>query len=69
MTLIARLRKAGRNVIGIRGALVVLEVATHACRGYQIESIVEVAVSALSRRHRMSAGQRKSRGRVIEVRA
>lgn len=62
VTLIARLREASRNVIRIRRRLVILHVATHACRGRQVENIVQVAIGADPRRHRMSAGERKSRG-------
>ena len=67
MALIARLRETRRNVVRVRRRLVILHMTTHTGGRRQVETIVEVAVGALARRHRMSAGQRKSRSRVIEM--
>jgi len=67
MARVARLRKVCRDVVRVRGALIVLQVAGHARRAVQGVVVVNVAVSTLPRRHRVHAGQGETRGRVIEL--
>jgi len=68
VTLIAGLREVRRDVIRIRRALIVLEVAADAGRSGQVVIVVNVAISALARRNRVKSSQRESRGVVIERR-
>ena len=68
VTLIAGLREVRRDVVRVRRALVVLEMAADAGRSGQVVIVVDVAISALARRNRVESGQRKSRGVVIERR-
>lgn len=63
----AGLRKACCHVIRIAGRLVVLGVAANACRTAEVVIVVDVAVGALPRRHRVPARQRKSYRAMIEV--
>ena len=69
MALLASLREIRLHVIGIRRALEILQVATHASRvrAGQVVIVVHVALHALHAG--MEAGQRESSGRVIESRA
>jgi len=53
VALLAGLRKACRDVIGIRRALEVRQVATHACPGANRVVIVDVAIRALPRWYRV----------------
>ena len=59
--------KVCRDVIGIRRALKIFQVAGNAGRTGQVVIVVGVAVDALARRHRVAAGQRKSHEAVIEL--
>ncbi len=52
---VARLREATAYVVGIRGVLKVFQVARDACGAGQAVIIVDVAVSAGPRRHRVRA--------------
>lgn len=54
VALVAGLREAGRNVIRIRGALEILQVALYACAAGQVVRIVHVATGTGD--GRMSAG-------------
>ncbi len=65
---LACLREAAGHVIGVRRALKVLQVARNASGAGQVVIAVYVAVSALSRRHGMSARQYEIDHRVIEGR-
>src|SRR5262245_9301274 len=69
VTLLARLRESRLHVIGIRGALEVLQMAAHASRvrAGQVVVVVHVALHAL--RCCMSARQGETCGRVVERRS
>ena len=54
-------------MVRVRRSLVILRVATHACRRGDVVVIVDVAVRTLPRRHGMQPRQRKSRNRVIKA--
>ena len=68
VALIASLRKTSGHVIRIGGSLIVLEVAAHASRAGQVVIVVDVAIGAHARRHRMASSQRKSNRVVVESR-
>ena len=67
VTLGTGLGKTCGHVVRIRGALVVLQMATDASCAGQAEVVVDVAVGTLARRDRMSSGERKTCRAVIEV--
>lgn len=60
MALLAGLREVSGNVIGIRCALEIFQVARHARRAAEIVVIVDVTVRALARGHGVSSAERKS---------
>ena len=66
VALIACLRKAGRNVIGVGSPLIVLQMTSHAGRARQGVVIVHMTIDALTRWNRVQAGQRETRAVVIE---
>ena len=68
VTLIAGLREVGRHVVGIRRPLIVLEVASDASGAVQTVVIVDVAIGAGSRWHRVHSGERESGGGVVKRR-
>ena len=53
---LASLREIRRHVVRVRGALIILQVARHARRAVQVVVIVDVAIRALPRRHRVLPG-------------
>jgi len=61
-------REAAGDVIGIRRALEIRHVTADAGGIGEVVVVVEVTVGALPRRHRVHAGQRKSRRVMIELR-
>ena len=67
MALRAVRREVCRDVVRVRSALEILEVTGDASRAGQVVVIVDVAIGALPRRHRMSTAQRESHRIVIEL--
>ena len=66
VALVAGLREVRRDVIRVRRALEVLQVATDASCRIQSVIIVDVAISAGAWRHRVQASQGEPRGGVVE---
>ena len=66
VTQIASLRKSLRDVVRIRRALEILEVARHACVGGQVVIVVRVAIGAGSRRNRVHPRQREVDARMVK---
>ena len=69
VALLAILREAARNVIRIRGPLVIVQMAGHATRVRAVQRVVVVDVALRALQGRMRAGQRESGSRVIEGRS
>ena len=67
MARVAGLGEVCRNVVRVRRALKILQVAIDAGRAGQAVVVVDMAVSALPWRHGMQACESESRGRVIEL--
>ena len=68
MALLAGRGEVCRDVIGVRRALKILQVAANAACAGQVVVVVDVAIGTLPRRHCMPASQRESCRRVIELR-
>jgi len=68
VALVAGLWEIRRNVIRIGGALVVLQVTSHARGGVQAVVVVDMAIRALAWRDRVQAGKREARAVVVEGR-
>jgi len=66
VALITALRKVRRHMIGIRCALVVLQVTGHTSGAGEVVIVVQVAVSALPRWHCVHTGEGEGCERVIE---
>lgn len=67
MAQLALLRESRSDVIGIRRALEVFQMARDACGAVQTVVVIDVAIRALARGHRVRAGQGESGGGVIEL--
>src|ERR1700758_5035701 len=68
MASVAGLRESAGNVVGIRCALKILQVARHAGGGIQSVVVVNVAIGASPRRNGMKSGQRETGAVMIERR-
>jgi len=68
VALVAGLRKAGRNVIGVCSPLIVLQVTRDTGSARQIVVIADMAIGALARWHGVQSGERKTCAVVIEGR-
>jgi len=68
VALLASLREVRSRVIGIRRALVILQMAGDASRTAQIVVVVDVTLGTLPRRNSMRPGQRKAGGGMVEFR-
>ena len=66
MTGVAGLREIRTDVIRVCRSLVVLQVATHARRGVQAVVVVNVAIGAGPRRHRVQPSERKPGAGMVE---
>src|SRR5215467_5049242 len=66
MALVAGLGEIRADVVGIGGALVVLEVAAHAGCGIQAVIVINVAIGALPRGNRVQSGERETRAAVVK---
>ena len=66
VALIACLRKASRNVVGVGSPLIVLQMTRHAGRARQGVVIVHMAIHALTGWDSVQAGQGETRTVVIE---
>ena len=58
--------EVGGNVVGVRGALKIFQMAAHAGGGGQVVVVVDVAVGAFPWRHSMRSSQQKSSRGVIK---
>jgi len=61
------LREVRRDVVRVRGSLIILQVAGYACPAGQVVVVADVAIGACSRRNRVRARQGKAGSRVIEL--
>ncbi len=68
VALLTSLREAGLHVVGLRRALEILHVATHAGRVRAVQCVVAVHVALVALHARMGAGQRESRRVVVKGR-
>ena len=66
MAAVASLREIRTDVVGICRSLVVLQVATHARRGVQAVIVVDVAIGAGPRRHRVQPRERETGAGMVE---
>ena len=64
---IASLGEVCRDVVRVRRALIILQVARHAGRARQVVIVVDVAIDALPWRHRVHACQGESGSGMIEL--
>ncbi len=69
VALLASLGEAGSHVVGVRSPLEIFQVATHARRRSEVVIVVDVAIGALSRGHRVHSGQGKAGAGVVEGRS
>ena len=67
MALGAGLGEARRDVIGIGGALIILQMAADAVRAGQVKVVVDVAIGALTRRDGMPASQGEPGRAMVEL--
>ena len=67
VALVASLREIRSDVVRIRRALEIFQVATHAARAVQRVVVVDMAIGALARRNRVHAGQSESSRGVVEL--
>ena len=63
---LARLRESLLGMVGIVGALVILQVTGNASRAVQVVVVVHVAIGALPRRHGVHSRQREGSQRMVK---
>src|SRR5262249_4088183 len=66
VALVAGLGEVRADVVGIGGALIILEVAAHAGCGIQAVIVIHVAIGAVPRRNRVQSGERETGRAVVE---
>jgi hypothetical protein len=64
---LASLREVAGHVVRVRRSLKILQMAPYARGAVQRVVVIDVTIGALTRWHRMHAGQSKSRRRVVKL--
>jgi len=66
MALLASLGEPGSDVIGVSRSVVIRQMAAHAGRGGDFVVVVDVAIGAQPRRHRVQPSQGEAGDRVVK---